>query len=162
MIKKIDALARVTAMSLTLLAAPAIAQQTMLMKGMDTIAAAGLAWTDAKSIPPGTQMVLLYGSPDRPGPYIMRIKFPAGYKLPPHRHEDARAVTVLQGNYWSAVGDTFDQAKLKKFGPRDYYMTDAGVNHFAWAETEVIIQESGTGPVSSPIEFVNPADDPRK
>jgi quercetin dioxygenase-like cupin family protein len=161
-INKIDALARVTAMSLTLLAAPAIAQQTMLMRGMDTIAAAGLAWTDAKSIPPGAQMVLLYGSPDRSGPYIMRIKLPAGYKLPPHRHEDARAVTVLQGNYWSAVGDTFDQAKLKKFGPRDYYTTDAGVNHFAWAETEVIIQESGTGPVSSPIEFVNPADDPRK
>jgi hypothetical protein len=161
-INKIDGLARVTAMSLTLLAAPAIAQQTMLMKGMDTIVAAGLAWTDAKSIPPGAQMVLLYGSPDRSGPYIMRIKFPAGYKLPPHRHEDARAVTVLQGNYWSAVGDAFDQGRLKKFGPRDYYTTDAGVNHFAWAETEVIIQESGMGPVSSPIEFVNPADDPRK
>ena len=69
---------------------------------------------------------------------------------------------MLQGNYWSAVGDTFDQARLKKFGPRDYYTTDAGVSHFAWAETDVIIEESGTGPVSSPIEFVNPADDPRK
>jgi hypothetical protein len=160
--KPIDALARLMAVSLAVLAAPAIAQQTLLMKGMDAIAAPGLAWTDAKSIPPGAQMLMLYGSPDRPGPYIMRVKFPAGYKLPPHRHQDARAVTVLQGNYWSAVGDTFDQAKLKKFGPRDYYTTDAGVSHFAWAESEVIIQESGTGPVSSPIEFVNPADDPRK
>ena len=89
---------------------------------------------------------LCYGSPDKPGPYIFRVGFPAGYKLPPHHHQDARAVTVLQGNYWSAVGDTFDQSKLRKFGPRDYYTTDAGVNHFAWAETEVIIQEMRNGP----------------
>jgi hypothetical protein len=71
-------------------------------------------------------------------------------------------VTVLTGSYWSAVGDSYDQSKLKKFGPRDYYTTDAGVSHFAWAETEVIIQEMGMGPVSSPIEYRNPADDPRK
>jgi quercetin dioxygenase-like cupin family protein len=160
--KTIHALARLTALSLALLAAAAIADQEMLMKGNDTVAAPGVEWTAAKSIPPGAQMVLLYGSPDKPGPYIFRVKFPAGYKLPPHHHQDARAVTVLQGDYWSAVGDTFDQSKLKKFGPRDYYTTDAGVNHFAWAETEVIIQEMGMGPVPSPVEYVNPADDPRK
>ena len=56
----------------------------------------------------------------------------------------------------------FDQSKLKKFGPRDHYTTDAGVSHFAWAETDVIIQEMGMGPVSMLIEYVNPADDPRK
>jgi quercetin dioxygenase-like cupin family protein len=117
---------------------------------------------EAESIPPGARMIMLHGSPDKPGPYIFRVKFPAGYKLPPHHHPDARSVTVLKGDYWSAVGDTYDQAKLKKFGPRDYYTTDAGVNHFAWAETEVIIQEMGMGPVSSPIEYANPADDPRK
>ena len=69
---------------------------------------------------------------------------------------------MLQGNYWSAVGDSFDQSKLKKFGPRDHYTTAAGVSHFAWAETDVIIQEMGMGPVSTLIEYVNPADDPRK
>jgi anti-sigma factor ChrR (cupin superfamily) len=142
--------------------APATAEQTLLMKGHDAVAAPQLEWVEAKSIPPGARMILLHGSPDQPGPYIFRVKFPAGYKLPPHHHQDVRSVTVLKGNYWSAVGDTYDQAKLKKFGPRDYYTTDAGVNHFAWAETEVIIQEMGIGPVSSPIEYANPADDPRK
>lgn len=152
------------ALGLALLGAGAAAGagQTLLMNGHDAVAAPRLEWSEAKSIPPGARMILLYGSPDQSGPYIMRIEFPAGYKLPPHRHQDARSVTVLKGNYWSAVGDTYDQAKLKKFGPRDYYTTDAGVNHFAWAETEVIIQEMGMGPVSSPIEFVDPADDPRK
>ena len=136
--------------------------QQMLMKGMESVAAPSQAWTDAKSIPPGARMVMVYGDPEKPGPYIMRVKFPAGYKLPPHRHADARTVTVLKGTYWSAAGETFEQPKLVKFGPRAYYTTDAGVAHFAWAETEVIIEEMGMGPVTSAIEYVNPADDPRK
>jgi quercetin dioxygenase-like cupin family protein len=123
---------------------------------------AGLAWTEAKSIPAGTKMITVYGSPDQPGPYIFRVQFPAGYRLPPHRHPDKRSVTVLSGSYWSGVGETFEQDKLIKFGPRDYYITAAGVPHFAWAETDVVIQESGVGPVGNPIQFVNPADDPRR
>ena len=71
-------------------------------------------------------------------------------------------MTVLKGMYWSGVGESFDQDKLRKFGPRDYYVTDARVPHFSWAETEVIIQEMGMGPVTNPIEYVNTADDPRK
>jgi hypothetical protein len=144
------------------LGAAATAQQQVLMAGHDAVAAPGLAWSEAKSIPPGAQMIMIYGSPGKPGPYIFRVKFPAAYKLPPHRHEDARSVTVLTGNYWSAAGEAFDPSKLRKFGPKDYYTTDAGVPHYAWAETAVIIQEMGMGPVSNPIEYVNPADDPRR
>jgi quercetin dioxygenase-like cupin family protein len=134
----------------------------LLMKGMDSTAAPDLQWTEARSIPAGSRMILLYGDPAKPGPYVFRVQFPAGYKLPPHRHQDQRMVTVLKGNYWSAVGESFQQDKLKKFGARDLYVTDAGVPHFAWAETDVVIQESGIGPVSNPIEYVNAGDDPRK
>jgi len=147
---------------LLMLEGNAAADQQVLMKGPDVVAAPGLVWSAAKSIPPGAQMIMIYGSPNRPGPYIFRVKFPAGYKLPPHRHEDARSVTVLTGNYWSAVGEVFDRSKLNKFGPRDYYTTEPGVPHYAWAETDVIIQEMGMGPVSNPIVYVDPADDPRR
>lgn len=136
--------------------------QQLLMKGMEATAASGQTWTEAESIPPGARMIMIYGDPQRPGPYVFRVKFPAGYKLPPHRHPDARTVTVLKGTYLSAVGESFDQAKLIKFGPRSYYTTEAGVPHYALAETEVIIEEMGMGPVTSAIEYVNPADDPRK
>ena len=107
-------------------------------------------------------MVLIYGDPKQEGPYIFRVKFPAGYKLPAHKHQDQRIVTVLQGNYWSAVGEKFEQVKLNKFTPGSFYTTEPNVPHFAWAETEVIIQEMGTGPISQPIEYVNKAEDPRK
>ena len=134
----------------------------LIMAGHDAIAAPGLQWSDARSIPPGAKTVMLYGDPSKSGPYVFRVLFPAGYKLPAHRHEDQRNVTVLKGSYWSGVGESFAQDKLKKFGPRDFYITEARVPHFAWAETEVVIQEMGIGPVSNPIEYVNAADDPRK
>ena len=133
----------------------------ILMKDNDT-AAAPLQWTEPKAIPPGTRMIMVYGNPGEPGPYIFRVRFPAGYKLPAHRHTDQRQVTVLEGYYWSAAGETFDQDKLKRFGPGDHYITEGNVPHFAWAETDVLIQEAGIGPISNPIQYVRPQDDPRR
>jgi quercetin dioxygenase-like cupin family protein len=133
----------------------------VLMKDGDA-PGSNLQWTEPKAIPAGTRMIMVYGNPGEPGPYIFRVRFPAGYKLPPHRHTDRRQVTVLEGSYWSAAGETFEQDKLKRFGPRDYYITEGNVPHFAWAETEVLIQEAGFGPISNPIQYVRPEDDPRK
>ena len=151
------------AAALCVVACGASAQDTsnILMTAPDR-AGPGRAWTESGSIPAGARMIMVYGRPDQPGPYIFRVIFPAGYRLPPHRHPDRRSVTVLTGSYWSGVGETFEQDKLARYGPRDYYITEAGTPHFAWAETDVVIQESGIGPVGNPIQFVNPADDPRK
>jgi quercetin dioxygenase-like cupin family protein len=156
-------LAAATTIAMAVLGSAALAEgdTQFVMKDHEGVVAPGVEWKPAKSIPAGATMVLLYGDPSKPGPYIFRVRFPAGYKLPAHKHDDPRWVTVLKGNYWSASGDAFDQGKLKKFGPRDAYSTEAGVTHFAWAETDVVIQEMGIGPISNPLEYANAADDPR-
>ena len=43
---------------------------------------------------PGMEQVNLVGDPSKPGPYTLRLKFPAGYKLAPHTHPDYRAKAV--------------------------------------------------------------------
>jgi len=140
-----------------------LAQGTdIIMKSYQESASPDREWKDNAAVPPGMQIILIYGNPKEQGPYIFRARLPAGYKLPAHKHEDQRIVTVLSGTYWSGVGEAFDQAKLTKFPPNSFYITDAGVPHFAWAETDVVIQEQGTGPIGNPIEYVNAADDPRK
>ena len=144
------------------LAGMAFAQTEYIMKDYEKTFSTDNAWKDATSIPPGAQMIMVYGNPKEQGPYVFRVKFPAGYKVPAHKHQDARTVTVLQGNYWSGVGEQFEQSKLTKFTPGSFYTTDAGVPHFSWAETEVVIQEMGQGPVSNPIEYVDASQDPRK
>jgi quercetin dioxygenase-like cupin family protein len=143
-------------------AGSAAAQTEYVMKDYEKTFSSDLAWKDATSIPAGAKMIIVYGNPKEKGPYVFRVKFPAGYKVPAHKHEDGRTVTVLQGNYWSGVGDAFEQSKLTKFTPGSFYTTAAGVPHFSWAETEVVIQEMGQGPISNPIEYIDASLDPRK
>lgn len=118
-------------------------------------------WTVNTSVPLTMQMMMLYGAPNKPGPFIFRAKLPPGYKLPPHKHPDVRTVTVLKGTYYSAIGDTFDETKLQAFAAGTFYFTPANTGHFAMTkDEEVIIQESGEGPESG-IKYVNQNDDPR-
>lgn len=119
-------------------------------------------WTKNKAVPAGMMLVMIYGDPRKPGPYIFRARMPSGYKLPPHRHPDERVVTILKGTYWSGVGERFDPTKMIEFQPGAFYVTKANVPHYAWARTEVIIQEQGVGPVENGITYVNPDDDPRQ
>lgn len=129
--------------------------------GLSIVRPEAINWSENKSVPPGMMMSILSGDPTKPGPFTFRAKIPAGYKLPPHRHPDTRTVTVLQGVYYSAAGERFDESKLIAFPPGSYYVTPANTPHFAATKDgEVIIQESGEGPGSG-ISYVNPAEDPR-
>jgi hypothetical protein len=38
------------------------------------------------SLPPGAEAAVLLGSPAKEGPFVLRLKFPAGFTVPPHRH----------------------------------------------------------------------------
>jgi hypothetical protein len=136
---------------------------TVLMNGnFVTADPENIKWTPNKSVPNGMQMVLLFGDPSQPGPYIFRAKMPSGYKLPPHKHPDERIVTVLKGIYWSGVGERYNPMVMKEFEAGAFYTTKANVPHFSWARTEVIIQEMGTGGSSAKsIGYVTPDDDPR-
>ncbi len=136
---------------------------TVLMNGnFVTADPENIKWTPNKSVPNGMQVVMLFGDPSQPGPYIFRAKMPSGYKLPPHKHPDERIVTVLKGIYWSGVGERYNPMVMREFEAGAFYTTKANVPHFAWARTEVIIQEMGTGGSSAKsIEYVNPDDDPR-
>jgi len=101
----------------------------------------------------------LVGDPAKPGPYTVRLKFPAGYKLAPHTHPDSREVTVLSGTWNMGYGDKFDPAKLKALPAGSFYTEPANVAHFVELLEPVVIQVSGTGP--SGRTFTNPADNPK-
>ena len=147
------------AISFTLLSAACLAEEQVLMP---SVPLGEEKWMVNPTVPPTMQFMMIYGAPNKPGPFIFRAKFPPGYKLPPHKHPDVRTVTVLKGTYYSAIGDTFDESKLQAFPVGTLYITPANTDHFsATKDEEVIIQESGEGPESG-IKYVNPSDDPRE
>ena len=95
---------------------------------------------------PGLEQASLVGDPSKPGPYTIRLKFPAGYKLAPHTHPDSREVTILSGTWYTGYGEQADPALLKALPAGSFYTEPANVAHFVEVHDAVIIQVSGVGP----------------
>ena len=121
---------------------------------------ADLEWADAKANPPGAKIAVIEGPPNEAVPFIFRVKLPADYKVPAHWHPALEHVTVLSGTYNFGTGDKFDKEKTKALPPGSAVIIQPKTNHFIWTGEETVIQVHGVGPQD--INFVDPADDPRK
>ncbi len=120
-----------------------------------------IQWQDGPpSLPPGAKLAVLEGDPAKDGFFTMRVKVPDGYKIPPHIHPKVEHVTVISGTFNFGMGEKFDQAATKEMPAGTFGFWPAGMKHFAWARGETVIQLHGIGPWS--IEYLDPADDPRK
>jgi quercetin dioxygenase-like cupin family protein len=91
---------------------------------------------------------VLQGDPGKTGPFTLRLKTPAGWRVAPHFHRQGECVTVLAGGpFFIGSGDVVDDHQpTQQLGPGDFYCIPAGVHHFAWAEAETILQVQGVGP----------------
>jgi len=112
------------------------------------------------SLQKGAEAAVLVGDPTKKGAYAIRVKMPDGYKVMPHWHPTDENVTVIQGTFNIGRGEKFDQSATQEMPAGSYMRMPKGMRHFAWAKGEVIVQVHGEGPFE--INYVNPADDPRK
>ena len=124
------------------------------------VSPADVKWVDAPpSLPAGSKVAVLYGDSTKEGPFTMRAKLPADYKVPPHFHPATETVTILSGTLHMSMGDTFDASKAKAMGAGSFAALPGKSPHFVFTKEETVIQVSGMGPFS--VTYVNPADDPR-
>ena len=120
-----------------------------------------LEWKDVPSLPPGAKWAALEGDPTKAEPFTMRVQFPANYTIPLHTHPVVERVTVLSGTLHFASGEVFDREKAKPLPPGALAVMGGGVPMYGFTGGEpVVIQVNGVGPWG--IDFLNPADDPRK
>ncbi len=105
-------------------------------------------------------MAVLTGNPLKEGLYVIRLKVPAGYKVPPHVHPNDENVTVVSGTFYIGTGGAYDEKGGQALKAGGFMMMPKGMQHFAWFSEETIIQFHGMGPQG--ITYVNPTDDPRK
>ena len=125
------------------------------------VQADNLKWTDAPPVlPKGAQIAVLYGDPGKPGPFVFRLKFPAGYKVAPHIHPNDYNLTVLSGTIYLGMGDKFDPARGQALNTGGFLHLPKRTHHYEWSTDETVIELSGIGPVG--MTYLNPADDPRK
>jgi quercetin dioxygenase-like cupin family protein len=120
-----------------------------------------LKWGDPPPVfRKGARMAVVSGDPGKAGPFVVRLKMPAGYKVAPHWHPTDEHVTVLSGSFALGMGEKFDAATMKTLPAGGYGLLPAEMRHFAMAKTAATVQVHGTGPFV--LNYVNPADDPSK
>ena len=132
--------------------------------------------------PEGAEHAVLEGDPARPGLFTMQLRFPDGYRVPPHWHTQVERITVIDGTLHVGHGDEFDRVVRSPngedvlFAPRRlplwvaYFSNENGlyaVNNRvgavaldAWASLTWLAthtQRIRFGPMVCPLTFYHPA-----
>ena len=150
-----------TGLAVMVLTAPSAAEPRQKMDEANLFPTADLKWkAGPPSLPKGALIAVLEGDPSKEGPFVFRVKVPDGYRIPPHTHPKTERVTVISGVFIIGMGAKFDEKAGRAMPAGTYGHWPAGMTHFVRVEGETVVQFHGTGPWS--IEYVNPADDPRR
>jgi hypothetical protein len=119
-----------------------------------------LTWTNMPTLPPGAMVAVIEGPLDQAMPFILRLRLPENYEIPAHWHPWIEHVTVISGTLHMGVGDRLDRTRTSALSAGGVAVIQSNVNHFSWTREETVVQVHGIGPLV--INYVNPADDPRK
>lgn len=118
-----------------------------------------LKWTDAPSVASGAKMVIIEGVLKEAVPFTLRLKLPAGTKLPLHTHPAVERVTVISGTLYLGIGEKFEPKNAKALGAGSVAIMPVGTKMFAFTKKETLIQLHGTGPWG--IHYLNPEEAPK-
>jgi uncharacterized RmlC-like cupin family protein len=113
--------------------------------GIVGITPAQVRWFTPSYYADGRQRAQLYGDSSQGGPWIDRVKIPAGKHVAAHTHPQDELVTVIDGTWYVGMGDKYDPAKLKGYPRGSFVLIPAGLPHFAASKKHaVIVQLSGS------------------
>ena len=119
-----------------------------------------IPWEDGPaSLEEGSQFYVLEGDPGKPEVFNMRLKLPDGFHIAPHTHPGVERVTVISGTFRLGHGAEADGEEVYELPVGSYTSMPPGMQHYAYASGETIIQLTSVGPWE--IDYINPEDDPR-
>lgn len=126
---------------------PVRAQQPNRPGGVVVVTPTEVRWADYPGRP-GVKLAMIEGDLSKPGPFLMRVKFPANYKLAPHMHPGVEHTTILSGALRMGYG-TRDDGPMETLPAGTVLITPAGTPHFLATIEETVVQTHGIGPWSS-------------
>jgi hypothetical protein len=113
-------------------------------------------WAD---VPPGSgEMATLYGDLNKPGPYLVMMKWNPGWFSAPHTYATDRICVVVSGTWWVNSGIDFAPENATPVGPGGYVKRTARTPHYDGVlrgqPQPAVIAIFGLGPVD--IQLVDP------
>jgi quercetin dioxygenase-like cupin family protein len=99
------------------------------------------------TLPSGRRNIYLVGLRNKPGFFVERSVFPAGYRGLPHIHNADIFVTIIEGSAYVALGNRFDTtAQVPVYGPGSFIVIKADQPHYEWFKESCTMQIEGIGP----------------
>ena len=111
------------------------------------------------NLPPGSgESAKLYGDFDRPGPYLVLMKWYPGWFSAPHSYATDRIQMVLSGTWWVNSGADFDPKSAVPVPAGGFVKRLARTFHYDGVprgiKEAVVVAVFGVGPVN--IELADP------
>jgi quercetin dioxygenase-like cupin family protein len=114
------------------------------------LTAAEFKFVALPNAPPDVLSAVAVGDVAAQGVYVLRNRFPPNYRLPAHNHAEWRVMTVLEGTVYFSYGDTFDESRLKAYGPGSLIIEPAGKFHYFTTRGEgAVVQFVAQGPLTA-------------
>jgi pimeloyl-ACP methyl ester carboxylesterase/quercetin dioxygenase-like cupin family protein len=105
------------------------------------------AWRESPpGLPPGGTFAVVSGDPREAGPFVMRVRLPPGYVLPPYRRANEEQLIVLGGEITVGTGGEPGAAAARTLTSGSYLLLPANEIHFAHTSNGAILQIFGIGP----------------
>ena len=90
-----------------------------------------IAWTPWNGAPPGSaEVATLHGGLDKPGPYLVLMRWHPGFMSAPHRYATDRLSLVLSGTWWVNSGADFDPGQTVAVPPGGFVERIARTPHY--------------------------------
>jgi hypothetical protein len=122
-----------------------------------------IKWSDWSGGPPHSgEVATLYGGLDKPGPYLVLMKWNPGYMSAPHSYATDRLSLVLSGTWWVNSGADFDPGHTVPVPAGGFVRRVARTPHYDGvkrdAKEPAVIALFGIAPVQ--FELVDPGRPP--
>jgi hypothetical protein len=113
-----------------------------------------------QDLPPGSsEMAALYGDIDKPGPYLVMIRWNPGWFSAPHSYATDRIQVVVSGTWWVNSGADFTPQSATPVPAGGYVKRAARTFHYdgvpSGVSDPVVIAVFGVGPVD--IRLADPS-----
>ena len=111
------------------------------------------------NLPPRSgEMAMLYGDFNKPGPYLVMMKWNPGWFSAPHMYATDRVCVVVSGTWWVNSGNEFLPGDATAVGPGGYVKRTAHTPHYDGVlrgqPDPAVIAIFGLGPID--LQLVDP------